>query len=319
MRLQFVATLTLFGILASTALAELSFLINVDAVKDQGGSDVSTATGSWLLVADTTRDGFGTIQAGPIALGGLIGSNDLIVFRGDFTTFATPGVVSSNPALILSGGWGEGDPLALVWFPSGGTSPAAVGAGDAYGLYHNASAQDTSAPWVTPADLTFNYPIKLLSSDGNGFFGAGTVVPATATANLEVVAGALDTDGDGIPDSWETANGLDPDDPDDAALDGDGDSDTNLEEYLAGTDPNDPNSVLKILSVEDTAGDQSVFALTWSSVVDPEVMYEISTSPDLASWTSVLAGIPAAAATTQRDVNVAVPGQALYFRVRASR
>lgn len=40
-----------------------------------------------------------------------------------------------------------------------------------------------------------------------------------------------DTDGDGMPDEWETANGLDPDNPDDGALTGD-DGYTNLERYL---------------------------------------------------------------------------------------
>jgi Bacterial TSP3 repeat len=55
-----------------------------------------------------------------------------------------------------------------------------------------------------------------------------------------------DTDGDGIPDDWETAHGLNPEDPKDAALDNDGDSFTNLQEYQAGTDPADPLSYLRI-------------------------------------------------------------------------
>jgi len=45
-----------------------------------------------------------------------------------------------------------------------------------------------------------------------------------------------DSDGDGIPDSVETENGLDPEDPADAAGDLDGDLLTNLEEYIAKTD-----------------------------------------------------------------------------------
>ena len=42
----------------------------------------------------------------------------------------------------------------------------------------------------------------------------------------------LDTDRDGMPDAWETANQLDPKDPEDRNGDLDGDGYTNLEEYL---------------------------------------------------------------------------------------
>lgn len=43
---------------------------------------------------------------------------------------------------------------------------------------------------------------------------------------------APDRDGDGLPDAWETAAGLDPADPSDAAKDRDHDGYTNLEEWL---------------------------------------------------------------------------------------
>ncbi|HSW46577.1 MAG TPA: fibronectin type III domain-containing protein [Phycisphaerae bacterium] len=41
-----------------------------------------------------------------------------------------------------------------------------------------------------------------------------------------------DADRDGMPDSWETGQGLNPNDPADASLDPDGDGYTNIEEYL---------------------------------------------------------------------------------------
>ena len=46
-----------------------------------------------------------------------------------------------------------------------------------------------------------------------------------------------DADGDGMPDAWETAFGLDPWDPADSPADPDGDGLSNLHEYLAGTYP----------------------------------------------------------------------------------
>jgi pectate lyase len=48
---------------------------------------------------------------------------------------------------------------------------------------------------------------------------------------------STDSDHDGMPDAWETAHHLDPQNPADGALDADGDGYTNLEEYLNGADP----------------------------------------------------------------------------------
>ena len=45
-----------------------------------------------------------------------------------------------------------------------------------------------------------------------------------------------------MPDAWERANGLDPNNPNDALLDNDQDSVNNLAEYRAGTDPRDSHS-----------------------------------------------------------------------------
>jgi hypothetical protein len=72
-----------------------------------------------------------------------------------------------------------------------------------------------------------------------------------------------DEDQDGMPNGWETDNGLDPYDSSDASDDDDGDGYTNFQEYKAGTDPQDPASKpsdpgveLKIVIIKPKAGDE---------------------------------------------------------------
>lgn len=78
-----------------------------------------------------------------------------------------------------------------------------------------------------------------------------------------------DSDGDGMTDEWEIANGLDPNLVDDASIDSDGDGITNYGEYLAGTDPHNANSTFKLEpsssnKVEAVDG----FILQWNSMTD---------------------------------------------------
>jgi parallel beta-helix repeat protein len=94
-----------------------------------------------------------------------------------------------------------------------------------------------------PLDATYNW-----WGHSSGPSGAG---PGTGDAVTEFVnftpwlraRGGVDTDRDGMPDYWESAYGLNPNDPGDAAKDLDGDGWPNRAEFEAGTDPANTSSM----------------------------------------------------------------------------
>jgi len=87
------------------------------------------------------------------------------------------------------------------------------------------------------------------------------VTNAAAPAGLVVANFTLtvlvDTDADGLPDTWETACGLCPTNANDAAADYDGDGLTNAKEYLAGTHPTNALSYLKVEGIRLDAGGEA--------------------------------------------------------------
>jgi hypothetical protein len=82
----------------------------------------------------------------------------------------------------------------------------------------------------------------------------------SSPSSSAVVRVLADTDGDGMPDEWESANNLNPANSADAALDSDSDGMSNADEYLAGTDPLDKESYLKVeyIMVEDSPPTASI-------------------------------------------------------------
>ena len=66
--------------------------------------------------------------------------------------------------------------------------------------------------------------------------------------DLEMTEAPADEDSDGMPDYWETENGLLPADPADAPLDPDGDGWSNLQEFLNNADPNGDNRIPMLYS-----------------------------------------------------------------------
>ncbi|MDB6152695.1 MAG: uncharacterized protein JWL90_1148 [Chthoniobacteraceae bacterium] len=138
------------------------------------------------------------------------------------------------------------------------------------------SGYDTTKYWTTPAAATLRrttpwpaspIPVTVVSSSqvvAQVLNDVGATLPSRDSVDLQLVnnysagTGAIklataetaawwpalaagtapvDTDHDGMPDSWETQNGLNPKDATDGARDADGDGYSNVEEFLNKTNP----------------------------------------------------------------------------------
>jgi hypothetical protein len=132
---------------------------------------------------------------------------------------------------------------------------------------------------------------------------AGNWMGSPATASITLL---LDTDSDGMPDAWEIANGLNPNDPSDAFLDSDQDGIINYNEFVANLNPNDPtdscpsvnagtsqNVAPQRVILDGSASRNPVngtLRYTWTQVSGPvQVIIETPTS-SVASFMGIKAG-----------------------------
>jgi hypothetical protein len=141
--------------------------------------------------------------------------------------------------------------------------------------------------------------------------GDGLNLQATRFFNL-VVLSPDDSDGDGLPDTWERANGLNPFSRagiHGATGDPDGDRFTNLEEYLAGTQPNNAASLLRLTQI---AGGGSV--VTWDSI--PGRNYQVFATTDPTQPFTQLSGTITASGSDTSFTNTAPPVAKQFFRVK---
>lgn len=120
-----------------------------------------------------------------------------------------------------------------------------------------------------------------------------------------------DADQDGMPDEWELANALDPENPDDRNEDPDGDGYTSLEEYLNGLTGTEPESFLKHPSrVEVREVSTTGISLSWENNTESESQIIVERATGDAEF-EVIATLPAGAATFQ-DEGLAPEGLYLY-------
>jgi hypothetical protein len=110
-----------------------------------------------------------------------------------------------------------------------------------------------AAPWPAGADgAGASVQRRRPHEYGNDPVNWKAAAPTPGRANQPNVS-FTDTDADGMPDSYETANAFLVNDPSDAALDADGDGRSNYQEFLDGTQPRNAADRLVAPSISSPA------------------------------------------------------------------
>ncbi|MBI2998261.1 MAG: choice-of-anchor D domain-containing protein [Deltaproteobacteria bacterium] len=158
------------------------------------------------------------------------GTNDVFLM-----TLVLPPVLSAEPTSLSFGEIIVGSSKDLTFTvqntgsgtltgSAAASAPFSIVGDNSFSLAANQSKAITVRFSPTTAG-SFNSNLNVTSNGGN----ASPIVTGTGVLS--------DSDGDGLPDVYEIAHSLNPNDPSDANQDPDGDGLTNLQEFQLGTDP----------------------------------------------------------------------------------
>jgi len=250
------------------------------------------------------------LQAGSPAIG--TGPNGLdmgaAVPAGASISGAPSGITPGRDATLTIGGPGI---WVYKWRRNGGPWSAdipLVTASVLNGGPFTANMHDNPAP-ITLTNLhDGTHTVEVLGRNSGGDWQE---TPAAVTWTVQNTL--PDTDGDGLPDAWETANGLNPNDNTDAAKDSDGDGAANTDEYIAGTDPRNAASVLRAVPSFLPNGSADI---TFDAVAGKSYQVEASSDLAAASWTTIaiLPGQGVSGPVTVNDPD-AITARRKFYRV----
>ncbi len=178
--------------------------------------------------------------------------------------------------------------------------------------YWEISLQDVIISSYTNHGGTGGIPIEELCLEWKSLVFTYRVFPEGGPSYTTKTLVSPDTDGDGLPDSYEESVGLDGG-VSNLGKDSDKDGVPDTDEYRLGTHPNDPTSFFSASSTLTTP-DNGNLTLKWPSVAGEE--YRIEYSPNLATPFTTAATITATSLETTYAITRTL--QAGFFRVTKS-
>ena len=213
-------------------------------------------------------------------------------------TTSASGVASTSA--VLQAGINAND-SATDWRIEFGPTAAlgATSAGQTLPSSRNTAPVALNVSGLRPATT---YYFRVITQNASG--------TSTGPQQQFTTAAFVDSDGDGLPNDWETARGLNPNVASDALLDSDRDGTSNREEFAAGTDPRNAVSVFRIQSAERIG---TSIAVAWASVFGKR--YRLEARPSLTSgdWVPVKREIAGTGGVLVENRPIQVSAQ--YFRL----
>ncbi len=189
--------------------------------------------------------------------------------------------------------------------------------------------QDKPVPGIdagSSAELAFDLPPASqpegeasyrLTVDGESL--SGDIDPLNNSAVFTAVLW-IDDDADGLPRSWELANGLSDSDPLDATGDRDGDSFPDAAEYLAGTNPRNGSDFLRVGTFHTAGiapdGTTRRVSFSWASVAG--TIYDVQRSFSLSgSWETIATNVAATPPMNSYIDSLSSSQPRAFYRLRA--
>ncbi|HTG43025.1 MAG TPA: LamG-like jellyroll fold domain-containing protein [Verrucomicrobiae bacterium] len=243
---------------------------------DLAFAEGSMSVAGWFKVGAFDKDWQALIAKGE-------GSNWRIHRRGGETGFAHAGGTGEGPAggPVNDGLWhhfvGISDADAVNFgtalyidgeeYSVNATAPVLAANGKPMMIGENPDARNRT--WNGQIDDLALWNRVLSTSEIAALYANGVGKPLSSFLVAE-----LDTDKDGLPDSWETQFGFNPNDATDAAKDANANGLTNLEDYKRGLDPRDITKPT-VVSAKSTGSFDTVI-VTFSKQLDPATATNIA-------------------------------------------